>query len=103
MIQKLFTESFFSKNNYFKDELKIDDIKLNEMYKLINNWQKQCETFTRGVDKETADSSEFIRVIFHEILGYSGKGEDSQNYHYESEFPIEGGGSSGKKVIPIWL
>ena len=91
-MEKLFTESFFCKNGYFKNKLKISNDKLESIKKSISNWQKQCETFIKGIDKETTDSGPFIKVVFENILGYHDKGTSAENFTLISEFAIEGAG-----------
>ncbi len=94
-MDRLFTETFFKKNDYFRNELGLSGDRLKEIKSLISNWQKNCRTFTKGIDKETGDANQFIEVVFEKILGYHGKGKDSLNYTLTSEFAVKGGGAGG--------
>lgn len=95
MAQPLFNETYFKKNNYFRDELGLSQERLKEIKTLIINWQKNCESFNPDTDKETTDENEFVELIFKKILGYVGKGQNSENYHIFPKFKIEGAGVSG--------
>jgi type I restriction-modification system DNA methylase subunit len=93
---KLFNETFFKKNNYFRKELNISQDQLKDIQALIKNWQKNCESFNPDVDKETTDENEFVDILFKKILGYSGKGADSDNYNILPKFKIDGASATGK-------
>lgn len=96
MADKLFNETFFKKNNYFRKELNLSKDRLMEIQSLIANWQKNCESFNPDVDKETTDENEFVDVLFKKILGYSGKGKDAESYTIYPKFKIEGASNTGK-------
>lgn len=89
-MERLFTETFFKKNEYFKKDINLSPERMQRLKELIKNWQKQCESFTRKVDKETGDAGEFIKVVFENILGYHGKGTDTTNYTHQGQFAVKG-------------
>lgn len=95
MLERLFTETFFKKNSYFKKELGISEEALKKIKKLILNWQTNCTNFNPDFDKETTDENEFINIVFKEILGYIGKGTNSQCYHIYPKFKIDNAGAFG--------
>jgi Alw26I/Eco31I/Esp3I family type II restriction m6 adenine DNA methyltransferase len=95
MSNRLFTDTFFKKNDYFRKELKIDDRKLAALKGLIINWQEYLKAYTKRIDKETTDEGEFIKVVFEKILGYHGKGTDAAEYTLSPKYPIERGGIKG--------
>ncbi len=95
MIERLFTETFFKKNSYFKKELGISEETLKKIKKSIDNWQRNCKNFNPDFDKETTDENEFINIVFKDILGYIGKGTNSQSYHIYPKFKIDNAGVSG--------
>ncbi|MBP9889298.1 MAG: hypothetical protein KBF93_23585, partial [Leptospiraceae bacterium] len=96
MADKLFNETFFKKNDYFRKELNLSKDQLKEIQSLIKNWQKNCESFNPDVDKETTDENEFVDILFKKILGYSGKGKDADNYNILPKFKIDGASATGK-------
>ena len=96
MNENLFNETFFKKNNYFRKELNISQDQLKDIQALIKNWQRNCESFNPDVDKETTDENEFVDILFKKILGYSGKGADSDNYNILPKFKIDGASATGK-------
>ena len=96
MNENLFNETFFKKNNYFRKESNISQDQLNDIQALIKNWQKNCESFNPDVDKETTDENEFVDILFKKILGYSGKGADSDNYNILPKFKVDGASATGK-------
>ncbi len=96
MSERLFTESFFKKNDYFRKESNLTNDKLREIKEIVINWQKRCENFNSKTDHETADEDQFMNAVFEKILGYNGKALIYNNYNYTSNFTIEGSGSSGK-------
>lgn len=91
----LFTETFFKKNNYFKERLQITDSELKRIQDVFINWQRNCLNFNPDFDKEISDENEFINSIFKEALGYIGKGTNSDNFNLHPKFSIEGAGASG--------
>ncbi|EOQ88881.1 hypothetical protein LEP1GSC202_1377 [Leptospira yanagawae serovar Saopaulo str. Sao Paulo = ATCC 700523] len=95
MPQSLFNETYFKKNNYFRNELNISPERLKELVNLVTNWQQNCESFNPDVDKESIDELEFVDLIFKKILGYKGKGENSESFHIYPKYKIEGAGVSG--------
>lgn len=96
MNENLFNETFFKKNNYFRKELNISHDQLKDIQALIKNWQRNCESFNPDVDKETTDENEFVDILFKKILGYSGKGADSDNYNILPKFKVDGASATGK-------
>lgn len=95
-MEKLFNETFFKKNNYFRKELNLSKERVKEIQALIKNWQKNCESFNPNVDKETTDENEFVDILFKKILGYSGKGKNADNYNILPKFKVDGASSTGK-------
>ncbi|MCP5495501.1 MAG: Eco57I restriction-modification methylase domain-containing protein, partial [Leptospiraceae bacterium] len=95
MIERLFTETFFKKNDYFKNKLNISKNDLKSIKNSIENWKMNCENFNPDLDKETTDENEFINTVFKDILGYVGKGTNSQNYNIYPKFKIDNAGVSG--------
>ncbi|WP_411824674.1 Eco57I restriction-modification methylase domain-containing protein [Leptospira sp. 'Mane'] len=91
----LFTETFFKKNNYFREKLNLRDSDLTRIKEKFLNWQKVCLNFNPDLDKESTDENEFINSIFKEALGYIGKGSNSENFHIFSKYRIDGAGASG--------
>ncbi|MBM9500275.1 N-6 DNA methylase [Leptospira sp. 201903071] len=95
MSHSLFNETYFKKNNYFRKELQISSQKLQEIRDIVLNWQKNCETFNPDVDKESTDEIEFVDIVFKKILGYIGKGENTENFNIYPKFKIDGAGVTG--------
>lgn len=95
MFNRLFTETFFKKNNYFKKELGFNEADVSALKELVINWQNYISSYTKRRDKETTDESEFIKVVFEKLLGYHGKGTDVNEYTLYPKYPIEGSGIKG--------
>ncbi|MCB1189328.1 MAG: N-6 DNA methylase [Leptospiraceae bacterium] len=51
MIERLFTETFFKKNDYFESKLNISKNDLKTIKNSIENWKKICENFNPDLDK----------------------------------------------------
>ncbi len=91
----LFNESFFTKIINPSSQLNLPEEKLKELLKGVANWQNFCSHTTQKVVDEKKMESEFAELVFKKILGYYGRGENSDFYQIESQFKIKGAGPSG--------
>jgi hypothetical protein len=96
MADKIFNETFFKKNDYFRKELNLSQDELASIKKLIKNWQDYCDDYNPDLDGESTDENEFVDILFKKILGYTGKGSNIQNYNISPKFAIDGSGVSNK-------
>jgi len=90
-MEKLFTETFFKKNNYFKKELSIEDFKFISILKCENLITKtSMKSFTedilarQGIEEQAVQKDFYIKYkylrerIFNELLKYNPSYEEKK-------------------------